>query len=109
MKAHLRRIQISPKKTNLVAGLVRRYSVLKALEVLKFTPKRAAKILYKVLQSAASNAENNHKEKRENLKIKQIIVNKGPFYKRHIPSTRGRALPIHKPTSNITIELEQVA
>lgn len=105
MKAHLRRIQISPKKINVVAGLVRGQAVIKALDVLMFTPKKAAKLLYKVVQSAAANAENNDDKKKETLFIKQIVVNKGPFFKRFLPSTRGRALPIHKPTAHISVEL----
>ncbi len=105
MKAHLRRTRISPKKANLVAGLIRGKSVEEALELLNFTPKKAAKSLYKVLQSAVSNAENNDAEVRSELMVKTVIVNKGPFYKRFLPSARGRALPISKPTSHITVEL----
>lgn len=106
MKAHLRGIRVSPKKTNIVAGIIRGKGATEALDILKFTPKKAAKILYKVLYSAIANAEHSGKEKRENLKIKEIVVNKGPFMKRFIHSTRGRTLPIHKPTSHISIELE---
>ena len=105
MKAHLRRTRISPKKANIVAGLIRGKSANEALDILKFTPKKASAILYKTLHSAVSNAEANDNKKRDNLKIAAVIINKGPVYKRHMPSTRGRALPIHKPTSHITIEL----
>ena len=107
MKAHLRKVRISPKKTNIVAGLVRGKNVLDALNILKFTPKKAAQFLYKVIQSAVSNAENNNKEKKDDLKIKEIIVNKGIVWKRHLPSTRGRALPIKKPTTHISVTLEK--
>ncbi len=105
MKAHLRRTRLSPKKANIVAGLIRGKSVEDGLNILKFTPKKAAASLYKTLQSAVSNAETNDNKKRENLVIDSVIINKGPFYKRHLPSTRGRALPINKPTSHITIQL----
>ncbi len=105
MKAHLRRIRISPKKANVVAGLIRNKNAVEALSILKFTPKKAAQILYKTLHSAIANAENNDNQKAENLTVASVIVNKGPVYKRHLPSSRGRALPISKPTSNITIEL----
>ncbi len=105
MKAHLNGIRISPKKANIVAGLIRGKSVDEALNVLKFTPKKAAKILYKVVTSAAANAVHNDGKKQEALQIGQVIVNRGPFYKRFLPSTRGRALPIHKPTAHITVEL----
>jgi len=106
MKAHLRRIRISPKKANLVAGLIRNKNAAEALDILKFTPKKAAQILYKTLASAVANAENNDNQKPDTLKVKTVIVNKGPVYKRYLPSSRGRALPLSKPTSNITIELE---
>ena len=107
MKAHLRRTRISAKKANLVAGLIRGKSADEALSLLKFTPKKAAKTLYKVVHSAVANAEQNNDQKRENLVVKSVIVNKGPFYKRFLPSARGRALPISKPTSHITVELTQ--
>lgn len=106
MKAHLNQVRISPKKTNIVAGLVRGKNVVEALDFLRFTPKKAASSLYKVIQSAASNAEENDGKKREDLKIESIIVNKGPVHKRFLPSSRGRALPITKPTSRISVTLQ---
>ena len=105
MKAHLRRIRISSKKVNVVAGLVRGKSVDEALNVLQFTPKKAARVLFKVVQSAFSNAVNNDKQEKEALYVKHIVVNKGPVYKRYLPSTRGRALPIQKPTAHISVVL----
>ncbi|HEY5714248.1 MAG TPA: 50S ribosomal protein L22 [Candidatus Gracilibacteria bacterium] len=107
MKAHLRRTRISPRKANVVAGLIRGKKASEALDILKFTPKKGAHMLHKALHSAVANAEHNGGKKRENLMIKEVIVNKGPSYKRHLPSTRGRALPIVKPTSHITITLEE--
>jgi large subunit ribosomal protein L22 len=107
MKAHLKQIRISPKKTNVVAGLVRGKNVLEALDILKFTPKKAAHHLFKVIHSAMSNAENNEQKKRENLVIKEIVVNKGLVLKRYLPSTRGRALPLRKPTTHISVILEE--
>ena len=85
MKAHLRRTRISPKKANIVAGLIRGKSAEEALELLKFTPKKAAKSLRKVLASAVANAEQNDSQNRSDLVIKSVIVNKGPFYKRFLP------------------------
>ncbi len=105
MKAHLRRTRISSKKANVVAGLIRGKSAVEGLDILKFTPKKAAKVLYKTLHSAVANAEANDNKKREDLIISSVIINKGPSYKRHLASTRGRALPIAKPTAHITIEL----
>ncbi len=108
MKAHLRQYRVSPKKANVVAGMIRNKNAAKALEILRFTPKKSASVLYKVLHSAIANAENNNAENRGNLRIKSVIVNKGPVWKRFLPSTRGRALPLRKPTSHITIELEKI-
>lgn len=107
MKAHLRGIRMSPKKANIVAGLVRGMNVEQALDVLKFTANKPAAVLYKVLHSAVANAENNDGKSRANLVIESLIINKGPVYKRHLPSTRGRALPLRKPTTHVTIELAE--
>ncbi len=107
MKAHLRKIRISSKKANVVAGLVRGKDAVEALTLLKFTPKKAAEMLYKVILSAVQNAEKNDDMKRENLKIKEIIITKGQFMKRFLPSTRGRALPLAKPTAHISVTLEK--
>jgi large subunit ribosomal protein L22 len=105
MKAHLRSKRISPKKANLVAALVRGKEVEDALNILKFTPKKAAAILYKVVKSASSNAEHNLKQKASDLYIKEIIVNQGPMYKRGVPISKGRTHPILKKTSHISVEV----
>ena len=105
MKSHLNGSRISQKKANIVAGLIRGKSVTEALNILKFTPKKAAKVLLKVVASAAANAVHNDGKKQEDLLIKHIIVNRGSFNKRFIASTRGRALRIHKPTAHISVEL----
>ncbi len=107
MKAHLRKTRISYKKTNVVAEMIRQKSVVEALRILKLTPKKAAETLYKVVHSAVLNAETNDDKKRENLKISSVIVNKGPVLKRHLPSSRGRALPIQKPMTHISVFLEE--
>lgn len=105
MKAVLRRIRISPKKANLVAGIVRKRKVSEALSLLEHMPKKAAKILYKVIQSAASNAKNNFDQSIDDLVIEKILVTKGPTYKRSVPISRGRAQPIRKRTAHITVEV----
>ena len=105
MKAILNQIRVSPLKAQLVAALVRNKSVAEAQEILKFTPKNAAKVLLKVINSAAHNAENNFNQKIENLVIKEIHVGKGIVYKRYRPISRGRSHPILKKTSNITVEV----
>lgn len=106
MKAHLSTIRISSKKANLIAQLVRGMKVSEAVDILKFTPKKAAPILKKLIESAAANAVNNFKQTAETLQIKEIIVNEGPTYKRRNPVSKGRAHPIKKRTSHITVKLE---
>jgi large subunit ribosomal protein L22 len=106
MKAILRTIRISPKKVNLVASLVRNKKALDAIDILKFTPKKSAIILKKLVQSAIANAEKNDKQNKEDLYIKEIIVNEGATYKRSVPISRGRVHPILKRTSHITVKLE---
>lgn len=105
MKSILRYIRISPKKANLIAGMIRKMEVRKALDTLKFTSKKGADILYKVVASASANATNNFKQKEEHLFVEEIIVTKGPTLKRHVPVSRGRAHPILKRTSHITVKL----
>lgn len=105
MKAILRHSRITPKKANLVAGMVRGEKVTDALAILKFMPKKAAKILYKVVHSAASNARNNFHQSMDDLVITKILVTKGPMFKRFMPVSRGRSHPIRKFTSHITVEV----
>lgn len=105
MKAVLRKIRISPKKANLVAGMVRGKSVNEALQILEAMPKKGAKLLYKVVHSAASNAKENFKQSIDDLYITQILVTKGPTYKRSLPISRGRVHPIAKRTTHITVEV----
>ena len=105
MKASLRNVRISPKKVNLVAELVRTADVDQALATLEFTPKKAAKILYKVVASAKANAETNDNAKASDLFIKEIKVSKGMTIKKFIPISRGRAHPINKFCSHIHVIL----
>ena len=105
MKAHLKQIRISPKKMNLVAGMVRGMYVETALETLEFTNKKAASILYKLIASAKANAEHNFKQDTSRLVINEIVVNEGITYKRRQPISRGRSHPILKRTSHVTVTI----
>jgi len=106
MKAIARRIRISSKKANLVAALVRNKDVTEAIEMLKFTPKKAAGIIKKVIESAVANAETNFKQEKKNLYIKEIVVTEGPTQKRSIPISKGRTHPLLKRTAHITVKVE---
>jgi large subunit ribosomal protein L22 len=105
MKASVKHIRISPKKAGLVAALVRRRKALEALSFLKFTHKKGADIIYKVVASAVANAENNDGQQKDDLFIKSIVVTKGRTLKRGIPASRGRVAPIKKRSSHIYVEL----
>ncbi|MBT3834949.1 50S ribosomal protein L22 [Candidatus Peribacteria bacterium] len=93
------------KKANLIASMIRGMKVEEALHVLERLPKKGAQRLYKLLASAASNAENNEKQNKNDLFIKTLIVNKGPSFRRFIPIARGRARRIEKATSHMSVEL----
>ncbi|MCF7836697.1 50S ribosomal protein L22 [Candidatus Gracilibacteria bacterium] len=108
MKAYLKQARISPKKVNVVASLVRGKKVSEALTMLKFTPKRSAPVLAKLIASAAANAENNFKQDKEKLQISKIIVDAGMTLKRGNPISRGRWHPILKRSSRISVELSPI-
>jgi len=107
VKAVLRYVRISPRKARLVIDMIRGMDVSKAKVVLGFTPKKAAKMVKKVLSSAVANAIENHGMKDEDLYISKINVDQGPTLKRMKPRARGRADRIKKRTSHITIYISQ--
>jgi len=108
MKSSIKNARISPKKLNLVAGLVRGEKAQDALNQLRFTPKKGAKILHKLITSAVANAKNNYDQNEENLFIKSILVTKGVTYKRGLPVSRGRYHPILKRNTNVIIEVGMI-
>lgn len=105
MKAIARTLRIAPKKIGLIAGLVRNKNAVEALNILKFTPKKGAHLLYKIVHSAMANAENNFKQERGTLFIREIVVTEGAKLKRSVPVSRGRMNPILKRTSHVTVSL----
>jgi large subunit ribosomal protein L22 len=102
-KAILRTARISPQKARLVADQVRGLPLARALNLLKFSDKKAAAMIYKVVYSAASNAENNLGADADELKIKAITVDEGPALKRFMARAKGRGTRILKRTSHITV------
>lgn len=103
VSATLRESAISPQKMRLVANLVKKMRVSKAIEVLNFTNKKAAGILKKVVESAMANAEHNHGADIDNLHIASIQVNQAPSLKRVRPRAKGRANRITKQYSHVTV------
>jgi large subunit ribosomal protein L22 len=103
MKAIARHLRITPRKLNLIAGLVRGKDANEAMSILRFTPKKGAKLLFKAVKSAVSNAENNFKQERDSLYVKEIVVNKGITLKRNVPISRGRVHPILKRSAHLYV------
>lgn len=105
--AKLRHFGMSPRKVRLVADAIRGQDVLAAQNQLSFINKRVAQPLLKLLNSAMANAENNFKLKRSNLYISELRVDEGPTLKRWQPRAMGRATPINKRTSHVTMILDE--
>jgi large subunit ribosomal protein L22 len=103
VSARLKFAKISPQKCRLVADQVRGMPVDRALQVLAFSPKKAARIVKKVLESAIANAEHNEGADIDELKVAKIYVDEGPTMKRIQARAKGRANRILKRTSHITV------
>lgn len=101
--ARLKFARISPQKCRLVADQVRGLPVDQALDILKFSPKKAAAIVVKVLESAIANAEHNEGADIDELTVTQVYIDEGPIMKRIRPRAKGRANRILKRTSHITL------
>jgi large subunit ribosomal protein L22 len=106
--AKTRMLRVSPQKLNLVAQLIRRKPVARALADLTFSKKRIAGDVKKCLQSAIANAENNHNLDVDALVVAEAYVGRNIVLKRGHPRARGRFGRIVKPFSQITIRVRQV-
>lgn len=102
-KAILRGVRLSAQKGRLVADLIRGRSVEQALNLLAFSPKRGAKIVRKVVESAIANAEHNDAADIDTLKVKTIHVEEGTSLKRFSARAKGRGNRILKPTCHIYV------
>jgi len=107
VKAQANFIKIAPRKTRLVVNLVRGLDVSEALLQLRFVQKAATMPVKKLLESAVANAEHNFELDKNNLFIKEIKVDEGPTAKRWRPRAFGRATPIMKRTSHISVILAE--
>ncbi|HJX69926.1 MAG TPA: 50S ribosomal protein L22 [Dehalococcoidia bacterium] len=103
VKAVAKYVGISPQKLGLVAEVARGKKVDEALALLKFFPTPGAKALAKVIKSAAANAENNFQMPPSELRVVKVLVNQGATLKRIRPQARGRANPILRHSSHITV------
>jgi large subunit ribosomal protein L22 len=103
--ARLRHARISPQKCRLVADTVRGKGVGNALSTLKFMPKKGARLVLKVLESAIANAENNLGADIDELKVTRIEIDTAPVLKRFAARAKGRGNRIVKRNSHITLEV----
>ena len=102
-KAILRYVRMTPRKVRMVIDLIRGRDVPEALAVLKYLPRAAAPVVEKVLNSAVANAGQRELGDPESLKVSRAYVDGGPVLKRFRPRSMGRANPIQKRTSHVTI------
>jgi len=107
-RAVARHVHMSPTKVRRVIALVKGRRLQEALDILRFTPHAAAEPVYKVIASAAANAENNLDIDRDTLVVSLLTADEGPTLKRIRPRAQGRAYRIRKRTSHITAEVESV-
>ena len=105
--AKLKSVRLSPQKTRLVVDMVRGKAVQEALNILKFSPQRPADVVAKLVQSAVANAEQKGIADVDRLFVKAVFVDQGPVLKRFMPRAQGRATKIRKPTSHITVVLDE--
>jgi ribosomal protein L22 len=105
VRASSRYVRVAPRKARLVADQVRGLHIDQARALLQFSPRGAAHDIGKLIESAASNAENNHDLVADEMRVAEITVDEGPTLKRFRPRALGRATPIHKRTSHIAVAL----
>lgn len=107
VSARLNNAPLSAQKARLVGDQIRGLPVEKALDILKFSPKKAAGIILKILESAIANAEHNDNADIDELKVSTVFVNEGMAMKRVMPRAKGRANRILKRTCHITIKVAE--
>ncbi len=106
-KASIKHLRTSPQKLNLVAQMIRGKDASRALLDLEFSPRRVAREVKKILESAIANAENNHNLDVDKLYIKEATVGRALVMKRFRARAKGRGAKIQKPFSNITVVLRE--
>lgn len=107
VKSVAKNIRISPRKMKPIANLVRGKSVKEASAILKFTPRKGARLLIKVLDSAVANAENNHGMDVDKLYVSEVYANQAPTMKRFTAGSMGRANPVLRRTSHIGVSVSE--
>src|SRR5262249_47486311 len=106
-RAVTRNVRISPQKARLVADLIRGKQVEAALAILRFTPKKAARILDKPLRAALAKAADTQNVNPGAFSVKYTYVDGGMSWNRFVPGAHGGATPIRKPTSHFTVVVDE--
>ncbi len=107
VKASLSYLRVSPRKARIVANLIKGKDLDEALQIMKFTNRKASGPFYKLLKSAEANADNLGTVDIDNLYVKTITVDTGPTMKRMLPRAMGRATIIRKRSSHVTVVLDE--
>ena len=107
VKSVAKNIRISPRKMKPIANLIRGKSIKEASAILKFTPRKGARLLIKVLDSAVANAENNHGMDVDKLYVSEVYANQAPTMKRFTAGSMGRANPVLRRTSHIGVSVSE--
>jgi large subunit ribosomal protein L22 len=105
VRAKAKYVRVAPRKARLVADQIRGLPVPEAQTLLAFSPRGAARDLAKLIDSAASNAENNHDRVADELEVAEVRVDEGPTLKRWRARARGRATRIEKKTCHLSVVL----
>ncbi|MFN8160055.1 MAG: 50S ribosomal protein L22 [Solirubrobacterales bacterium] len=105
VRASARYVRVSPRKARLIADQVRGLRIERARALLDFSPRSAARDIRKLIDSAASNAENNFDLLADEMRVAEITVDEGPTLRRYRPRALGRATRINKRTSHISVAL----
>jgi ribosomal protein L22 len=105
VRARARYVRTSARKARMVCGHIRGKSIQEARAILAFTPREVARDWSKLLESAVANAESNHELLEDDLIVREAYADEGPTIKRFRPRAMGRATPIRKRTSHLTITL----
>jgi ribosomal protein L22 len=105
VRARARYVRTSARKARMVCGHIRGKTISEARAILAFTPREVARDWSKLLESAVANAETNHELLEDDLIVREAYADEGPTIKRFRPRAMGRATPIRKRTSHLTITL----
>ena len=105
-KAVLKYIRVAPRKARMAVDLIRGKNAEEAMTILKFTPRRAARVVQRVLKSAVANAMQKDMGDVDALRVAKVFVDVGPTMKRILPRAMGRANTIRKRTSHITVVID---